>query len=408
MKIQYLLNLAFAALLTILNGCHFGGHYKALVVTGQNNHNWETSSPILKQLLEQTGIFSAEILKTPEKGGDMSTFNPDFSKYDVVILDYSGDSWSEKTKTAFVEYVKNGGGVVIYHAADNSFPDWKEYTEMIGVGWGRTEKDGPYNYYSYANNKRNEKLVVDTTAGKGGSHGQRHEFAVKIRNMDHPVTKGLPVIWFHGKDELYSKLRGPARNMEILATAYADTSLGGTGRNEPVLITTTYGKGRVFHTTLGHTDPQGGPSMECVGFIVTFQRGAEWAASGKVTQKVPYDFPDAVCVSLRTNFREITLEDDLARIPGYDLTKSTKYFVNLQNRIRAEGKTPARLREFEKKMIKILESKEATDEAKKLLLHEISWMGSDLCIPVVRELAKDQQLKESANYALARLQPVNE
>lgn len=407
MKKQCLLILAFAGLIAILNACHYGGHYKALVVTGQNNHNWKASSPILKQLLEQTEIFTAEIIKTPDKGGDMNTFNPDFSKYDVVVLDYNGDSWSEKTKTAFVEYVKDGGGVVIYHAADNSFPEWKEYNQMIGLGWGRTEKDGPYNYYSYASNKRNEKLFIDTTAGKGGSHGQRHEFAVKIRNMEHPVTKGLPVTWFHGKDELYSKLRGPAKNMEILATAYADTSLGGTGRNEPILITTNYGKGRVFHTVLGHADQGGGPAMECVGFIVTFQRGAEWAASGTVTQKVPYDFPNAVSVSLRTNFKEITLENDLAKIPTYDLTKSTKYFVNLQNRIRAEGKNANKLLEFEKMMIKILENKDATNEAKKLLLHEISWMGSVLSIPVVRELAKNQELKESADYALARLQTVN-
>ncbi|MEI6679000.1 MAG: ThuA domain-containing protein [Mariniphaga sp.] len=407
MKKQYSLILTFGILITIFGACNFDGHFKALVVTGQNNHNWKASSPILKQLLEQTGIFTAEIIKTPEKGGDMNTFNPDFSKYELVVLDYSGDSWSEKTKTAFIKYVKDGGGVVIYHAADNSFPEWKEYNEMIGLGWGRTEKDGPYYYYSFAGNKRNEKQVIDTTAGKGGSHGQRHEFAVKIRNMEHPVTKGLPVIWFHGKDELYSKLRGPAKNMEILATAYADTSLGGTGRNEPVLMTTRYGKGRVFHTVLGHADQGGGPAMECAGFIVTFQRGAEWAASGKVTQKVPYDFPTAVSVSLRTNFQEITIEEDLAKIPAYDLTKSTKYFVNLQNRIRAEGKTRHKLQKFENMIIKMLEDKAATNEAKKLLLHEISWMGSDLCIPVIRELAKNPELKESADYALARLEQIN-
>ena len=407
MKKQYFLILAFAGLITIFGACNFDGHFKALVVTGQNNHNWKASSPILKQLLEQTGIFTVEVIKTPEKGGDMNTFNPDFSKYELVVLDYSGDSWPEKTKTAFIKYVNDGGGVVIYHAADNSFPEWKEYNELIGLGWGRTEKDGPYYYYSFAGNKRNEKLVIDTTSGKGGSHGQRHEFAVKIRNMEHPVTKGLPVIWFHGKDELYSKLRGPAKNMEILATAYADTSLGGTGRNEPVLMTTRYGKGRVFHTVLGHADQGGGPAMECAGFIVTFQRGAEWAASGKVTQKVSYDFPTAVSVSLRTNFQEITIEDDLAKIPAYDLTKSTKYFVNLQNRIRAEGKTRHKLQKFEIMIIKMLEDKTATNEAKKLLLHEISWMGSELCIPVIRELAKNPELKESADYALARLEQIN-
>ena len=407
MKKQYLLILAFTGIIAILNACNFGGHYKALVVTGQNNHNWKTSSPILKQLLEQTGMFTAEIIKTPEKGGDMNTFNPDFSKYDVVVLDYSGDSWSEKTKSAFIEYVDNGGGVVVYHAADNSFPEWKQYNQMIGLGWGRTEKDGPYVYYSRANNKRDEEKIIDISPGKGGSHGKRHEFEVKTRLEEHPIMKGLPVKWFHGKDELYSTLRGPAKNMDILATAYADTSQGGTGRNEPILMTTSYGKGRVFHTVLGHADQGGGPAMECVGFIVTFQRGTEWAASGKVTQKVPYDFPNAVCVSLRTHFKEITLEDDLAKIPTYELNKSTKYFVNLQNRIRAEGKSLDKLMVFEKMMIKILENKDATVEAKKLLLHEISWLGSDLSIPVVRELAKNPELKESADYALARLQPVN-
>jgi type 1 glutamine amidotransferase len=352
-------------------------------------------------------MFTADIIKTPEKGGDMNTFNPDFSKYDVVVLDYSGDSWPEKTKSAFVEYVDNGGGVVIYHAADNAFPEWEQYNQMIGLGWGRTQKDGPYVYYNRANNKRDEQKIIDITPGKGGSHGKRHEFEVKTRIEDHPIMKGLPVRWLHGKDELYSTLRGPAKNMEILATAYADTAQGGTGRNEPILITTNYGKGRVFHTVLGHADQGGGPAMECVGFIVTFQRGAEWAASGKVTQQVPYDFPNAVSVSLRTNFKEITLEDDLAKIPTYDLAKSTKYFVNFQNRIRSEGKNPKRLLEFEKMIIKILENKDATNEAKKLLLHEISWLGSGLSIPVIRELAKNPELKEAADYALARLQPVN-
>lgn len=404
MKKQFFLLLAFAILLAIFDACRIG-NYKALIVTGQNNHNWKSSSPILKQLLEQTALFNAEIVKTPEKGGNMNSFNPDFSNYDLVVLDYNGDSWSEKTKSAFVEYVSNGGGVVIYHAADNSFPEWTEYNNMIGLGWGRTEKDGPFVYFNRANNKRDEPKVIDISPGKSGSHGQRHEFEVKTRLMEHPVMKGLPVRWLHGKDELYSKLRGPNKNMEILTTAFADTSLGGTGRNEPVLMAINYGKGRVFHTVLGHADQGGGPAMECSGFIVTFQRGAEWAASGEVTQKVPYDFPNAVSVSLRTGFKELTLEEDLAKIPSYDLSKSTKYFVNLQNRIRAAGNTPQVRQKFEALMVKILQNKDATDEAKKLLLHELSWMGSELSVPVIRELQKDPDLKESAEYALSRLEP---
>lgn len=407
MKKQYFLILVFAGLSALFNACHFGGHYKALVVTGQNNHNWKASSPILKQLLDQTGLFTTEIIISPDKGGDMNTFNPQFSNYDVVVLDYSGDSWSEKTKSAFAEYVDNGGGVVAYHAADNAFAEWSQYNQMIGLGWGRTEKDGPLVYFSRANNKRDEQKIIDITPGKGGSHGQRDEFEVKTRMEEHPIMKGLPVRWLHGKDELYSTLRGPAKNMEILATAFADTAQGGTGRNEPVLITTNYGKGRVFHTVLGHADQGGGPAMKCVGFIVTFQRGTEWAASGEVTQKVPYDFPNAVNVSLRTNFREMTLEEDLAKIASYDLTKSTKYFINLQQRIRTEGKTAVKRLELEKMIIELLENMEVTDEAKKLLLHEISWMGSDLSLPVVKELGRNPELKEASDYALARLQQKN-
>jgi len=401
MKKQYILVLVFAGLLATFNACQKSAEYKALIVTGQNNHNWKASSPVLKQLLEQTGLFTAEIVKTPEKGGDMSTFNPDFSKYNVVVIDYNGESWSDKTKTAFADYVNNGGGVVVYHGANNSFPEWKEFNLMCGLGgWGnRSEKDGPYVYF------KNDSMIIDTTAGRGGSHAKRHEFEVKIRNTEHPVTKGLPIHWMHGNDELYSQLRGPAKNMEILATAYADTTGGGSGRDEPMLMTISYGKGRIFHTVLGHADEGGGPAMECAGFIVTFQRGAEWAASGKVTQKIPYDFPNAAGVSIRTGFKELTLADDMAMIEKYDITKSTKYFADLQSRIRNEAKTAQDYQQFEKLMIKVLESKEATDDSKKLILGELSWMGSDLCIPAIKELANNAGLKDAAEFALARMQP---
>ena len=56
-----------------------------------------------------------------------------------------------------------------------------------------------------------------------------------------------------------------------------------------MLMTLDYGRGRVFHTVLGHADY----SINCVGFITTLQRGTEWAATGKVTQEVPKDFPTA-------------------------------------------------------------------------------------------------------------------
>lgn len=300
MKNKYLLILAATVLFSLLASFINQAGYKTLIITGQNNHKWQVSSKILKQILDETGLFSSEIIITPDKGGDMSTFNPDFSKYKLVVIDYNGDSWSDKTNHEFVDFVKKGGGVVIYHAADNSFPGWKEYNEMTGLGgWGdRNQKTGPYVYY------KNDQMVTDTSAGIGGSHAKRREFIVKTRISDHPIMNGLPVSWLHGTDELYSQLRGPAKNMQILATAFADSAAGGgTMRDEPMLMTITYGKGRIFHTTMGHADEGGGPSMRCVGFITTFQRGAEWAITGNVTQKIPADFPGTTNVVLHPEFK---------------------------------------------------------------------------------------------------------
>jgi uncharacterized protein len=402
MKKQYLLLLVAVGLLTLISACKNEAAYKTLIITGQNNHNWKASSPVLKTILDETGLFKAEVMITPEKGGDMNTFNPDFSKYKLVVLDYNGDSWSEKTNSSFLKYVTGGGAVVVYHAANNSFPGWKEYNEIIGLGgWGdRTEKDGPYVYYL------NNQLVIDTAAGKGGSHGKRREFLVRNRITDHPITKGLPVRWFHGNDELYSQLRGPGKNMEILATAFADTAggVGGTLRDEPMLMTITFGKGRIFHTAMGHADEGGGPAMQCAGFITTLQRGAEWAVTGKVTQPVPFDFPSSAGVVLRPDFREITLEEAFAKIGSYDIAKSTKYFSCLQSHIRSLAGDEKGLLNIEKMMGKVLVSNETTVDAKKLLLRELSWMGSEYSIPAIKNLSANTELKDEAEFALARLQ----
>ena len=400
MKKHHLLLIFAAGLLTFFSACKNETGYKTLIITGQNNHNWKASSPILKQILDETGLFSSEIMITPGKGEDMKTFNPDFTKYKLVVIDYNGDSWSEKTNSAFVEYVKNGGGVVLYHAADNSFPSWKEYNEMSGLGgWGdRNQKDGPYVYY------KNNILVTDTSAGNGGSHGKRREFLVRTRITDHPITRDLPVAWLHGTDELYSQLRGPAKNMQILATAFADSAAGGgTMRDEPILMAITFGKGRIFHTTMGHADEGGGPSMHCAGFIVTLQRGAEWAVTGDVTQKVPWDFPSAAGVVLRPDFKEMTLDEAFVNIGNYEIAKSTKYLSCIQSHIRDLAGEETGLLNIEKKMVKVLNQKETTVEAKKLLLRELSRIGTDYSVPVIKELVSNSELKDEAEFALTRL-----
>ena len=266
-----------------------------LIIDGQNNHQWQLTTPVLKKYLEETGLFQVDVATTPPKGSDMAAFRPEFKKYAVVVSNYSdfggGGVWSPETRKNFEDYVRGGGGFVSVHAADNAFPQWKEYNRMIGVGgWGdRTEKDGPMLHW------RDGKVVPDLTPGKGGHHGKRHPYAVTVRDKSHPITKGLPESWMHSEDELYDTLRGPAESVAVLATAFSDKATGGTGEHEPALMTIRYGKGRIFHTILGHDVA----AMQCAGFAATFQRGTEWAATGKVTQKVPADFPKADLVSAR-------------------------------------------------------------------------------------------------------------
>ena len=261
---------------------------KVLITDGpQKAHNHQETTPVLKQILNKDSRFEVDHSRSTKEGCEDGSYRPDFSKYDVVVMNegFGAADWPAATQKAFEEYMASGGGMVAIHAANNCWPNWVEYNKMTGLGgWGgRNEKSGPYLYIDAEG-----KVVRDTSNGRGGAHGPQHEFEVVVRNPQHPIMQGLPPKFKHGPDELYDKLRGPAENVTILATAFSSKERRGTGRHEPALMVVSYGKGRIFHSILGHHVTQ----IKEGSFVTTFLRGTEWAATGKVTIPVPEDFPN--------------------------------------------------------------------------------------------------------------------
>ncbi len=233
---------------------------QTLLLTGENNHDWRRSAPFCRDLLIRSGKFAVDLTETPsETLADAARLD----QYSLFFVDYHGAMWSDRAKANFEAAVRAGTGVVFLHASNNGFEGWTEYERMVALAW---------------------------RAGTG--HGQFHEFPVTITDHEHPVTRG--VADFSTSDELYHRLAvTPGVTYDVLATAYSAPETGGTGQHEPMMIALTYGRGRIFHQILGHVWP-GDPAkdkgstmiaLENPGFQTTLVRGAEWAATGAVTEE---------------------------------------------------------------------------------------------------------------------------
>lgn len=227
-----------------------GEKLRALILTGENNHDWKATTPVLKSILEGSGRFQVDVLDRP--WDDVTAER--LSAAQVLVLNFnptSGRKWSEAQQQALLDTVGTKGvGVVVVHAANNAFPGWRGYESLIGGAWR-------------------------SSAG----HGSFHAFAVDIVDREHPVTRGLPRAFDHAADELYHGLTMEP-GVRVLAHAFSSKAKsGGTDRYEPMAWVLNYGRGRVFHTVLGHA----ASSMESSGFKALLQRGAEWATTGEVT-----------------------------------------------------------------------------------------------------------------------------
>jgi type 1 glutamine amidotransferase len=230
---------------------------RTLLLTGENNHDWQRSAPFCGELLEERGPFAVDLVEDPEDALEEPGRVDD---YDLFFLDYNGPTWSAPARENFEAAVREGAGVVALHAASNAFPGWDAYESMLGLLW------------------RDE-----------ASHGEFHEFEVEIAAPDHPVTREMND--FEHPDELYHGLTNLQDvSYQVLATAYSDPETGGTGQDEPVVLARQYGDGRVFHSILGHVWP-GDPDEDWGSTMVTFEndqfqtllaRGSEWATTGEV------------------------------------------------------------------------------------------------------------------------------
>jgi type 1 glutamine amidotransferase len=256
-----------------------------LLIDGQNNHKWQETTPVLKEMLTKAGVFNVEVLtspgaKDPKEAWDK--FKPDFAKHKVVLMNYTGTPWPDEVNKAFEKYMEGGGGLVMYHAAVFAFPQWETFNKMIGMGW-RDAKFGDRLTID------DSGKVVKTAKGEGpkSGHGPAHAFEMTVRQADHPVMKDMPAKWTHVKDELYHGMRGPAENITVLATAFSSKEGGGTGTNEPIVWTVPVGKGRVLVNLLGHDVP----AVSAPDAAAILTRGCEWAATGQVTLPAPKEIP---------------------------------------------------------------------------------------------------------------------
>jgi type 1 glutamine amidotransferase len=233
---------------------------QTLIISGQTGHDWRTVNPLLRKALEDTGRFEVRVMEE-FRGAGPETLAP----YDLVVLNYSdwrkpGLRFGERADNALLDFVKSGKGLVLYHFSASAFDGWAEFEKLSGANW----RPG------------------------AGQHSAAHDFTVQIVDPNHPITAGLPGKLVQTHDELYANLKWqPEGCCHILATAWDDYSLyknpqqpiTGAGKAEPVLWTVDYGKGRVFADALGHD----GPAVQTPAFLATFARGAEWAATGRVT-----------------------------------------------------------------------------------------------------------------------------
>lgn len=271
---------------------------RVLIVDGCSNHDWRLTTRCIRAILEPTGLFDVAVSTAPPAADSpgWGEWRPRFRDYDVVIQHYNdlggGAPWPAAVRADFEAYVRDGGGVYVWHSGNNAFPDWPAYNRIIGLGWRRKDQGTALQIAA-------DGQLIRHPPGEGSdtNHGKRFD-ALVVRRGDHPIHAGLPRRWLAADIEVYNYPRGPAEEVEVLS--YANDRVS-TKLNWPVEWTVRYGEGRVYTSTFGHvwkgdTQPV---TVRDAGVQTLLIRALQWLARRPVTWPVPADFPTAEAISVR-------------------------------------------------------------------------------------------------------------
>ncbi len=275
---------------------------KILIVDGFSNHDWQHTTQSIIDILNDYGDVNIEVSTSPNSQAakeQMEVWNPDFLAYDVVLLNCNDLGkpvhWSDRTKSSLEDFVRKGGGLYVFHSANNAFEDWGEYNLMIGMGWRKKD------FGKAVTIEDDQKLkIIEPGEGENTGHGKRIN-ALTTRIGNHPIQKGLPASWIYADIEVYTYARGPLENVTVLSYARDEKY----GLNFPIEWVIKYGKGNVYTSSLGHcwkndAYPNG---LRCAAFQTEMHRVIQWLAKRKVDTTLPADFPGTESVSLRDNLR---------------------------------------------------------------------------------------------------------
>jgi len=212
---------------------------RVLIVTGIDHpaHNWRQTAPVLAEVLQKDSRLQVRIVEDPHFL-DSSALH----RYDVVVLHFM--NWEQpapgsRARANLREFVQSGKGLFIVHFACGAFQDWPEFHNLAGRVW-------------------DPKLRA---------HDPRGPFRVNITDVNHPITQGMQS--FETDDELYTCLAGDLA-VKVLATARSKVD----GKEYPMAFAFNYGKGRVFHSLLGHDVK----AITNLNVAELFRRGCAWTA----------------------------------------------------------------------------------------------------------------------------------